>query len=159
MNSQPLYIEHLRLILFALLLLKFGWQLYAPRLRRIWKDAKARLPRRWKPRSPTDCPHWCAGVRLESHPVRRDILPYAKRKSRRGRKKEICTAGFACLNKECDYFAITDDAIHALVGNGKRGDNNIQQFRCQACKSGFTCRRNTPLYYVKISPDRIEMVL
>jgi hypothetical protein len=81
---------------------------------------------------------------------------YAKRKSRRGRKKEICTVGFACLIQECDYFAITDEAIHALVGNGKRGINRgIQQFRCQAGKTGFTCRRNTPLYYLKIAPDRI----
>ena len=160
MNSQPLYFEHLLLILFALLLLKLGWQLYAPRLRRFWKDAKARLPRRWKPRSPKDCPHCCAGVSLESHPVGRHVVPYAQRKSRRGRRKEISTAGFACLNKQCDYFAIADDQIHALVGNGKRGiHKNIQQFRCQACKTGFTCRRNTPLYYLKTAPDRIEMVL
>ena len=160
MNDQLHDFDRLLLFVFAVLLLKVSWKLYAPRLKRIWKKAKTRLPRRWKPRSPKDCPHCCAGVRLESLPARRDVIPYAKCKSTRGRKKEICTDSFACLNKECDYFAITDDAIHALVGNGKRGiRGDIQQFRCQACKVGFTCRRNTPLYYLKIAPDRIEMVL
>ena len=153
-HEQP--IAHLRtplLVLSTVLLMKFAWQLYAPRLRQFWKDAKARLPRRWKPRSPNDCPHCCAGVSLASHPVERDVPLYAKRKSRRGRKKEICTAGFACLNKQCDYFTIIDEAIHALVGNGKRGiRGDIQQFRCQACKTGFTCRRNTPLYYLRTRP-------
>jgi hypothetical protein len=87
MNSQPLTFERLLLILFALLLVKFGWQLYAPRIRRFWKDAKTRLPRRWKPRSPKDCPHCCADVRLEFHPARREVIPYAQLKSTRGRKK------------------------------------------------------------------------
>lgn len=50
--------------------------------------------------------------------------------------------------------------MHALVGNGKRGVNDdIQHFRCQWCRKDFTCRRNTPLYYLKTASDRIEMVL
>ena len=60
----------------------------------------------------------------------------------------------------CEYFGITDDQVHALVGNGKRGINNdIQHFRCQWCRTDFSCRRNTPLYYLKTASDRIEMVL
>ena len=143
-----------------ILLFRFGWQLYAPRLRRRWKNAKVRLPRRWKPRSPKDCPHCCQGLGLESHPIQREVDPYAKRKSTRGRQKEICTAGFACLNPLCDFFGITDDQVHALVGNGKRGiKGNIQHFRCQWCKTDFSCRRNTPLYYLKTASDCIEIVL
>ena len=146
MISQLPDFDRLLLILFAVLLLKLSWRLYSPRLRRRWKNAKARLPRRWKPRSPKDCPHCCQGLSLESRPVQREVEPYAKRKCTRGRKKEICTAGFACLNPLCEYFGITDDQGHALVGNGRRGINNdIQHFRCQACKQDFTCRRNTPL--------------
>jgi transposase-like protein len=88
------------------------------------------------------------------------VEPYAERKSKRGRKKEICTAGYACLNLQCDYFSITDDRVRALVGNGKRGiKDDIQLFRCQWCSKDFTCRRNTPLYYLKTASDRIEMVL
>ena len=132
MDSYLLDLDRFLLILFAVLLLRLGWQLYSPRLRRRWKQAKARLPRRWKPRSPKGCPYCCQGLGLESCPVQREVEPYAERKSTRGRQKEICTAGFACLNPLCDFFGITDDQVHALVGNGKRGLNNdIQHFRCQ----------------------------
>jgi transposase-like protein/IS1 family transposase len=160
MISQLPDFDRLLLLLFAVLLLNLSWKLYAPRLTRRWKRVKARLPRRWKPRSPMDCPHCRQDLRLESRPVQREVEPYSARKSTRGRKKEISTAGFACLNPQCDYFGVTDDQVHALVGNGKRGiHNDIQQFRCQACKTGFTCRRHTPLYYLKTASDRIEMVL
>ena len=160
MNSHLLDFDRFLLILFAVLLLRVSWRLYSPSLRRRWKRVKARLPRRWKPRSPKDCPHCCQGLSLESRPIQREVEPYPERKSTRGRKKEISTAGFACLNPLCDYFGVTDDQVHALVGNGKRGiRNDIQQFRCQACKTGFTCRRNTPRYYLKTASDRIEMVL
>jgi len=135
MISQLPDFDRLLLLLFTVLLLNLSWNLYAPRLMRRWQNAKARLPRRWKPRSPKDCPHCCQGLSLESCLVQRKVEPYATRKSTRGRKKEICTAGFACLNPLCDYFGVTDDQVHALVGNGKREiHNDIQQFRCQACK-------------------------
>ena len=160
MDSYLPDLDRLLLILFAVLLLRLGWQLYALRLRRRWKNAKARLPRRWKPRSPKDCPHCCQGLSLESRPLQREVEPYSKRKSTRGRKQEIPSAGFACLNPLCETFGITDDQVHALVGNGKRGINNdIQHFRCQRCRTDFSCRRNTPLYYLKTASDRIEMVL
>jgi IS1 family transposase len=46
------------------------------------------------------------------------------------------------------------------VGNGKRGKRGaIQTFRCQACETSFSARRNTPLYHLKTSPDRIEICL
>ena len=160
MNSHLPDLDRLLLLLFAALLLKFAWKLYAPSLRRRWKNANARLPRRWKPHSPKDCPHCCQGLSLESRPLQREVEPYAKRKSKRGRKQEISTAGFACLNPLCDYFGVTDDQVHALVGNGRRGiRNDIQHFRCQWCRTDFSCRRNTPLYYLKTASDRIEMVL
>jgi IS1 family transposase len=160
MFHQLLDFDRLVLILFAALLLKVGWQTYAPRLRRRWKQAKARLPRHWKPRSPKDCPHCAQGLSLESRPVQREVEPYSKRKSTQGRKKEIPSAGFARLNPLCEYFGITDYQVHALVGNGKRGiKGGIQHFRCQWCRTDFSCRRNTPLYYLKTSPDRIEIVL
>lgn len=160
MNSHLPDFDRLLLLLFSVLLLRLGWQLYAPRLRRRWEQAKARLPRCWKPRSPKDCPHCCQGLSLESRRVQREVEPYAEHKSTRGRKQEISTAGFACLNPLCDYFGITDDQVHALVGNGKRGiKGDIQHFCCQWCRTDFSCRRNTPLYYLKTASDCIEMLL
>ena len=32
-------------------------------------------------------------------------------------------------------------------------------FRCQCCQSGFTSRRNTPLYYLKTATVTVEMCL
>ena len=153
MSEQQPDFDRLLLVLFAFLLVRVAWKVYAPRLRRRWRRAKAHLPRRWKPRSPKDCPHCCQALSLEPCPIERNVEPYIKRKSRRGRKKEICTGGYACLNPHCEYFGITDDQVHALVGNGKRGiKNDIQHFRCQWCSRDFTCRRNTPLYYLKTGP-------
>jgi hypothetical protein len=62
----------------------------------------------------------------------------------------VNTEGFACPNQQCAYFGITDARVHALVGDGKHGRaEQIQSFRCQACRSTFTSRRNTPLYRLK----------
>jgi hypothetical protein len=81
-------------------------------------------------------------------------------KSRRGAPKRIDTAGFACPNQQCAYFGITDAHIHALVGDGKHGQaERIQTFRCQACRTTFTARRDTPLYRLKTSSHQIAVVL
>jgi len=73
------------------------------------------------------------------------VRPWGKVKSRRGAPKRIPTSGFACPNQQCVYFDITDAHIHALVGDGKHGRaEQIQTFRCQACRTTFTARRNTP---------------
>jgi len=64
------------------------------------------------------------------------------------------------MNPSCDYFGITDQDIHALVGNGKRGqDHNIQNLKCQCCHKSFSSRKGTPLYYLKTSTQTVEMVL
>jgi IS1 family transposase len=47
-----------------------------------------------------------------------------------------------------------------LVGDGKHGHlERIQTFRCQACRSTFTSRGNTPLYRLKTPSQQIAMVL
>ncbi len=70
------------------------------------------------------------------------------------------TEGYACPNQKCPYFGITDAHIHALVGDGKHGHaERIQTFRCQACRTTFTARRNTPLYRLKTPSHQIAMVL
>jgi IS1 family transposase len=86
--------------------------------------------------------------------------PWCEVKSRRGAPKRIDTEGFACPNHQCRYFRITDARVHALVGDGKQGRTEpIQTFRCQACRTTFSARRDTPLYRLKTPSQQIAMVL
>jgi IS1 family transposase len=115
-----------------------------------------------KPRSPDDCPA-CRLASIASSgggsapaPVR----PWSEVKSRRGAPKRVNTDGFACPNPQCAYFGITDAHVHALVGDGKHGHaERIQTFRCQACRTTFSARRDTPLYRLKTPSSQIAMVL
>jgi transposase-like protein len=93
-------------------------------------------------------------------PAPAPVRPWREVKSRRGAPKHIDTEGFACPNHQCPYSGITDAHIHALVGDGKHGQAvRIQTFRCQACRSTFTARRDTPLYRLKTPSHQIAMVL
>ena len=49
------------------------------------------------------------------------VRPWHEVKSRRGAPKRVNTEGYACPNRKCPYFGITDAHIHALVGDGKHG--------------------------------------
>jgi IS1 family transposase/transposase-like protein len=88
------------------------------------------------------------------------VRPWHEVKSRRGAPKRIDTQGFACPNRDCPYFGSTDPHIHALVGDGKHGHaEQIQTFRCQACRTTFTARRHTPLYRLKTPSQQVAIVL
>jgi IS1 family transposase/transposase-like protein len=51
-------------------------------------------------------------------------------------------------------------STHALVRDGKHGRaEQIQTFRCQACRTTFSARRHTPLYRLKTPSQQIAMVL
>jgi hypothetical protein len=99
-----------------------------------------------KPRTPDDCPACrCHSVRPVPTPPPA-VRPWRDLKSRRGAPKRIATEGFACPNRACAYAGITNPQIHALVGDGTHGKHErIQTFRCQACRTTFTSRRDTPL--------------
>jgi transposase-like protein/IS1 family transposase len=72
----------------------------------------------------------------------------------------VNTEGFACPNPQCSYCGITDAHVHALVGDGKHGHaEQIQTFRCQACRTTFSARRNTPLYRLKTPSPQVAVVL
>jgi IS1 family transposase len=123
---------------------------------------RTRVQRLLKPRSLLDCPACrlastpSPAVRPASAPVR----PWREVKSRRGAPKRVNTAGFACPNRSCLYFGNTDAQIHALVGDGKHGQaERIQTFRCQACHTTFSARRDTPLYRLKTPSYHVAMVL
>jgi hypothetical protein len=92
---------------------------------------KRKTPRPLKPRTPQDCPV-CGRPHptpLWGNPRQAGVLPWNERKSPRGKPKTICTAGHAYPNRDCDYYGNTDATFHALVGNGKRGADQIQWFR------------------------------
>ena len=115
-----------------------------------------------KPRAPLDCPACrlastsSSGGGSATAPVR----PWCEVKSRRGAPKRVNTQGYACPNQQCLYFGNTDAQIHVLVGDGKHGQAEpIQTFRCQACRTTFSARRDTPLYRLKTPSHQVAMVL
>jgi hypothetical protein len=121
-----------------------------------------KLHRLLKPRSPDDCPacRLASTASLGGGPAPALIRPWREVKSRRGAPKRVNTEGHACPNQKCLYFGITDAQIHALVGDGKHGrTEQIQTFRCQACRTTFTARRDTPLYRLKTPSRKVAMVL
>jgi IS1 family transposase/transposase-like protein len=123
---------------------------------------RSTLQRLLKPRSPDDCPA-CRLASTSSSgagPSPLPVRPWREVKSRRGAPKRINTEGFACPNRQCPYAGITDAHIHALVGDGKHGHaEQIQTFRCQACRTTFSARRHTPLYRLKTPSHQVAVVL
>ena len=100
--------------------------------------------------------HSFEGAGPDPSPVR----PWREVKSRRGAPKRVNTEGYACPNPQCAYFGITDPHMHALVGDGKHGHaERIQTFRCQACCTTFSSRRDTPLYRLKTPSQQVALVL
>jgi transposase-like protein len=147
-------------LLFSLALL---WRLDRFHLRPFFSRGEAKrssLPRLLKPRTPDDCPACRLASTASSAGEPAPVRPWCEVKSRRGAPKRIPTEGFACPNKQCRYFGNTDAHRHALVGDGKHGKAEpIQTFRCQACHTTFTSRRNTPLYRLKTPSSHVAMVL
>ena len=150
-------------LLFSLALLcALCWSHHGPDQSRVAAKVRTRLPRLLKPRTPDDCPACRLASALSSGagPVPAPVRPWCEVKSRRGAPKRIRTDGFACPNPQCPYFGITEAHIHALVGDGTHGRaEQIQTFRCQACRTTFTARRNTPFYHLKTPSHQIAMVL
>jgi transposase-like protein len=115
-----------------------------------------------KPRTPRDCPacRLCSTPSSAVRPAPIPVRPWCEVKSRRGAPKRVNTEGYACPNQLCPYAGITDAHVHALVGDGKHGRlERIQMFRCQACRTTFTARRDTPLYRLKTPSHQIAVVL
>ncbi len=125
-------------------------------------DNKPKMPRPLKPKCEDDCPQCRA--KKESPPQTQDVRPTPKPwievNSNRGRKKTIPTQGYACHNWKCPYYHILDENIHALVGYRSHGKNErIQDLMCQACGWKFTVRRDTVLYRLKTSSEKVAEVL
>ena len=122
---------------------------------------RTRLHRLLRPRTPLDCPacRLASPASSAGEPASAPVRPWCEVKSRRGAPKRVNTQGYACPNRKCPYFGITDAHFHALVGDGKHGQaERIQTFRCQACCTTFTSRRDTPLYRLKTPSQKVAMV-
>jgi IS1 family transposase len=162
---MPQYLFLLLLLSCLILTLAWLWHLYClhhcpPHSRAV--ALHTAVHRLLKPRTPLDCPACCLTSTLSSgvEPPPTPVRPWREVKSCRGAPKRVNTDGFACPNRKCLYFGITDAHIHALVGDGKHGQaERIQTFRCQACRTTFTSRRHTPLYRLKTPSYQIGMVL
>jgi hypothetical protein len=140
------------LIFFLALLCALCWPHHGPVRSRAAAKVRSTLPRLLKPRCPDDCPTCRLASTASSggKPTPAPVQPWSEVKSRRGAPKRIPTEGFACPNRKCRYFGNTDAHFHALVGDGKHGQAEpIQTFRCQACRTTFTSRRNTALFRLK----------
>jgi len=116
--------------------------------------------RRWRlrPRSPKDCEQCQCESRHQHSP--REVIPWSQVKSKRGRPKEISSDGQSCPCETCDYYGITDEAIHAIVADGVEGKNErIQHWHCQACGADFSGRRNTAMRHLKTPSWRVQEVV
>jgi IS1 family transposase len=87
-------------------------------------------------------------------------VAWSERKGRGGRKKRLSTAGYFCPNQACAYYGLTDEQVHALVGDGTHGQREvIQDLKCQACGKKFTARRHTVLYRLKSPSELVAKIL
>jgi hypothetical protein len=124
--------------------------------------AVAKGPRSLKPKTGADCPLCRAeqGAIVDEGKAAVPPRPWREARSRRGRKKESVTEGYACDSVGCLYYGITDSAIHALVADGHHGKyEQIQDLKCQACGHKFTVRRHTVLYRLKTYSARVAEAL
>jgi IS1 family transposase len=123
-------------------------------------SAKSSTPRGPKPKSEKDCPYCQAGNAAVVPPPEMSLTPYCQTKSKRGRKKKICTHNYFCSNPLCYYYLVTDERIHALIGYGSHGKHErIPNLFCQACESKFTIRKHTLLYRLKTLSKIIFMAM
>jgi len=113
---------------------------------------------RLRPRSPKDCP-LCQAQQPHTHSPEA-IVPWSHIKSKRGRPQSISSDGHACPCKHCYYFGITDETIHALVAHAIEGQAEpIRRWRCQACDTTFSERRNTAMRWLKTPAWRVQEVV
>jgi hypothetical protein len=144
-------------LLFGLALL-IDWPL--PWRKSVPVKGAAKVPRPLKSKTGEDCPYCQAapGSHIDEEPQRQQ--PWREGRSRRGRKKEIPTQGYACNQPKCRYYHTMDAQVHALIGYGHHGKyERIQDLLCQACGHKFTVRRDTVLYRLKTHSARVGEVL
>ena len=104
--------EPLNLLIFLILCVLWIWWIRRPHgSGKTPEPSKPKRRRRLRPRTPDDCSQCKAEADQEAkEPQKRDVIPWSKVKSPRGRKKRIDTEGYACPTRKCDYAGIYDAA-------------------------------------------------
>lgn len=160
MKINPTLLEITLLLIVSLCV--YAWARYGEKIKRWWKE----LRRRWRaapqltPRSPEACPLCARGYHRLPRRPRHDVVPWPAVKSSAGQKKRVDTTGYACTNRRCRYYGITDPAVHALVSEGYRGvRKDILYLKCQACGKKQTSRLGTPVQDLKTPLERVAMVV
>ncbi len=149
-------------VLWALVVVgRHLWRAMRPPAPATSTPSPRKTPRPLKPRTPDDCPMcgWPHPTPLWGNGRKAGVLPWSERKSPRGKPKTICTAGRACPNPDCDYYGNTDSTFHALVGDGQRSAEGLQQWRCQACGQRFSSRPGTALYRLRTPAVKVAQGL
>ena len=84
-----------------------------------------RKPRVMKPKSERDCP-FCVKEKGKTGFIQtRNACGMGVSERSRRSKKKISTQGYFCPNQDCEYYGITDENIHALVGYGNHGKQEL----------------------------------
>jgi hypothetical protein len=154
------------LILLAILIL---WVEIYRKLRQTWLrhlllcKKKGKRPRKspiLRPKSERDCRFCQEDKRKGKSAEHEKPVACALRKGKGGPKKKIATGGYFCPNQACEYYGITEESVHALVGYGTHGTQEvIRDFKCQACGKKFTARKNSILYRLKSHSELIVKIL
>ncbi len=121
MNLNPTPLEVLILVLVSLSI--YAWMRHEAAIRRWWTELwkKRRGRRQLKPKSPEVCPRCTVWSHILPGHGQRHARPWREVRSKSGRRKRVDTRGCACQNPACEYYGVTDPAIHALVSAGRRG--------------------------------------
>lgn len=105
----------------------------SPTPRKEKKEKRPRKPPVLRPKSEREYRFCRVGKGKRTVATRETRVLWQLRKGWGGRKKKIETEGYFCPNKSCEYYGITDEHIHALVGYGSHGRQEVvQDFKCQA---------------------------
>jgi len=113
-----------------------------------------------KPKSERDCPFCLKEKGRQGWPKPEMPMAWSLREGHGGPIKKTSTQGYFCPNPGCEYYRITDENIHALVGYGRHGRQEpIQDLKCQACRKKFTSRKNTVLYRLKTQSGLVEKIM
>ena len=158
LNPTPLEI----LILFVVSLSIYAWMRHGSAIRRWWAELwkKRRGRRQLKPKSPEVCPKCTIWSHILPGHGQQHARPWSEVRGKSGRRKRVDTRGYACQNPVCEYYRVTDPAIHALVSAGRRGvRKDILFLRCQACGQRQTSRTDTPVKGLKTPLERVRLVV
>ena len=78
-----------------------------------------------RPKSERDCRFCQEDKRKRKSAAREKPVAWALRKGKGGPKKKIATGGYFCPNQACEYYGITKESVHALVGYGTHGSQEV----------------------------------